>query len=342
MLMLLDALKIAIYRVSLSIVNIFLFRNVYSLCKMFMGGFYAFVLTVYVSSKIRRKIRERYAVVREKMAKERGQKMFKFDETSLQSIDLDQDLSTFQKFIDYVRKNSESDLFNCMFIASSESSLISLLTILGVEHLNSRYDLSLTMSIFYSVGVSFLLCFGSSFKYMQMLMAEWVIELETIFSNSQTKKEQGEGHSKLRKILLTHTNPFDKSVEYVGLWLSKYDSHRNANKVELKFLTPNYADYIQNLFNFYAKHHMKLEKLKENEENVELLQGERTNKIENYELYVPDYYNGGGHTKLFEKQAKEMGFTSQESWTEFRLFPGVNFNINVYLNTGKQKKQKTN
>lgn len=341
--MLFDALRIASIRVSKSIANILLFRNVYYLTRLLFGGFWGFIATVYLTGKIRRKIRQSYERVNERRARELGEKRFKFDETSLQSIDLDQDASVLSKFNEYVQKNSELDLFNCLFSVSSDSVLISLLTILGIEQLNSKYEISLVLSIFYVVTVSFLLCFGSSFKYTQMLIPEWLTDFKTMLADIQSaadkKKEHGDGHSRQKRILITHTNPFDKSVEYVGLWLSKYDSHRNASKVEIRFMTPNYTDYIDDVFSYYSKHHMTLEKVHETES--ELLPGEKHNKVEKYDLYVQDYYNGGGMSKLFEKRAKDLGFTSEESWTEFRLFPGVNFDITVFQNTGKQKKKKS-
>lgn len=330
-----DALKIAIVKVVETIINITIFRNIYSFIQIWLGGFYGFVLTIFVSGKVRSFIYKNYARIKERVAQKSKKPYFKFNVNSIKSIDLNrEDATVIKEFHSYAKNNSHSDLFYCIFSSSSQSAMISFLTFMAVEYLHQKFEMSIGMAIFYSVSVSFILCFGSSFKYAKILIAEWLDELDAIVVDAESRKEMI--YTKSTKILLTHKNESDNRVEFIGLWISKFDSHRNSFKVEVKFIKANYLDFMKEILDYYAKHHMSLEK-KSTEENNN---GTESNRVEKYELHVPDYYNVGT-SKLFEKGLKEKGFKSQESWAEFKLFPGVNFNINVYKNIGT-KKQKTN
>lgn len=346
MLILVDALKIALVKIAESVVNIFIFRNCLSIAKSIVGGFWAFLLAIFISGRVRRFVYSKWDVVSRAFARESGRHIFKFDATSLESIDLNSggkhEQATLEEFRAYVKKNSESDLFNCIFTATSQSSIILLLTVIGIEHLNNNLETSSLEAMLYCIIISFLLCFGSSFKYTQLVIADWLREFDAMLDDPTPP-----GHSKLNKILVTHKNPLDHKVEFVGLWLSKFDAKRNSTRVELRFLAPDFTDNVKDILDFYAKHHMHLAKTSSDETDASssdllAVAAEKKQPVERYELVIQDYYNGDAASKVFEKEAKAKGFESKESWTEYRSFACVNFNISIFHNTEHKKKHKIN
>lgn len=318
--MLVDAGKIAVNKVIESFINILIFRNVSSWTRQWLSGFWAFVATIFIANKIKNTGINIYHKLEKYLFPEREKKKFKFDLAKVESAELG--AQNIDKFNDYLNKNALSDLFNHIFESSSRSALISLLALLSIESMVSKYQMDFLSSMVWSVFVSFIVCFGSSLKYSNILIKEWLDDFELLLKKKKGKN--AEAGSKSSALLLTY-NIKDK-IEYIGLWSSKYDSHEHKYKVEIKFMNPFYTPYIAQIFDYYMKNHMKIH---ENPSRENPPTPSASSKNEKYDLVLPDYYN---NDRSLEKDIKNKGFGCKTTWTEFRLVPLSDFSIKVYQN----------
>ena len=114
MIFLIDAIKISIERILVSFLNILLFRNTYGLCKEWLNGTIAFILTIYLMGKARSIIFEILIKLKHKLWPKRIE-IDSFSNENLKSIDFDsEDLNegqTKERFTQYVEKSGRNNLF---------------------------------------------------------------------------------------------------------------------------------------------------------------------------------------------------------------------------------------
>ncbi|RNA02920.1 hypothetical protein BpHYR1_020801 [Brachionus plicatilis] len=320
MIMITDALKIAIQKVFLSIVNIFVFRNVFSLTKQWLNGFIAFIATIFISNKIRSKGYEVYRKIKFKIFPEWEKFEIKFDKTKIDSISLinnQNNIELIECFIKTEKKCFQNDLFSYIFGSASQSAILNLIIIISIEYLNSKYFENIILSLVSCVGVAFVLCFGASFKYSSILSDEWSDLLQKL----ESEDIQNASH-KSKKILIVYNREIgeEKKKEVVGLWWCQYDSHTKSIKVQLKFLSASYSDFLTEIVNHFVTEYVDGPTNEEAEESSLLTNNDHVQgfKNEKFEFLVPDYYD---HGLVFSNALRKLGFKKQESWKEFKLFP---------------------
>lgn len=339
MLFLVDALKIATEKVIQSIINIFIFRNVYSTTQIWLSGFYAFIATLYITSKIKSYGFKLFKRVKYSLVPDLEKYELKFDKSCLESINLNDDLANRQDLINDFSKNckqnSQNDLFSYIFGSSSQSSLLNLIVIIAIEYLNSNYFQNILLSTLCCVSLAFFICFGASFSYSSILSKEWSEALDELNSNT----DKSNSSLKSKKILFIYKRELNGATikDYACLWWSKYDAHSKTIKVELKFLSSLYLNNIEDLLDHFVSNHMSLHETVEEQTQASLLVNDNK-KIEKYCVSVPDYYDLG---HVLSNRLKKMKFKSKDSWVEFRLFPLIDFKINVFDST-EFKKEKSN
>ena len=344
MLLLTSALKIATEKVLSTIYNIVVFRNVYSLIQIWLSGVYAFIAVVYITPRVKEVIATVFRrlksvfVPRIVLAEQRNA----FDRKYLRSVELDlrNEASLNDEtspFLERVRTQSQSDIFSYIFTCSSKSSLLNLFTIIAVEYLHSTYEYNVVYAIFCCVCVTFVICFGASFRYASILSDEWLEFLEN--EKTAAKKQHQSGKSK--NILLVYEKEEDTiphAKEFVCLWTCKYDSESRISTVELKFLSAKFSKNLKDLIEFYAEKHLVLEQpatvpptTTTTTENVSLLEEEHAIvvKAQNYKLILPEYYD---EDLALTKCAKSKGFKNDATWKEFNIFPLIDVKISTYSN----------
>jgi len=330
MVLLTEAFKIAFEKVLLSVFNIFLFRYAYSLTLLYLSGFYAFIATIYVSSKARSAFQSLFYKLKYKLAPD-SIDYDKFDLNQLRTVCLEDDSDEVKKtredFFKYIKSNSENDLFSQIFSSSSQSSIISLVTIISVEYIHKNYEFTQIEAIFYCISVAFIVCFGASLRYTHILNKEWLEFLNTVENQKTTKNTN---------ILFVYDRLIansSKRTEFVCLWtIGKVDN--NLKDVNLRFLASNHAANIQHLVNHFTKTFLVHQ---EQAANEELFNGSdmlsptlKTSKNEKYDLLIPDYYAVG---LVFSNTIRSFQFKVKESWKESYAFPLVYFKVNKYSNS---------
>jgi hypothetical protein len=112
MIFIIDAIKISTERILISFLNIILFRNTYALCKQWLNGTLAFLLTIYLIGKARTFIFESLIKLKHKIWPNRIE-IDSFSSDNLKSIELDDPNNEEIKknFLQYVEKNGRNDLF---------------------------------------------------------------------------------------------------------------------------------------------------------------------------------------------------------------------------------------
>lgn len=337
MILLTEAFKIAFEKVLLSVFNIFLFRYAYSLTLLYLSGFYAFIATIYLSSKVRLVLQSLFYKLKYKLAPNSIEND-KFDINQLRTVDLEDDSDETKKirdeFFKYIKSNSENHIFSHIFSSSSQSSIISLVTIISVEYIHKNYEFTQIEAIFYCISVAFVICFGASLRYTHILNKEW---LELL--NSLEKKDQKNGTHKMTHILCvydrlitTPSSDISKRTEFVCLWtIGKVD--QNLKDVNLRFLSSNHAINLKELVNHFVKTFL-IHQEQQNEESQNnsgiLPQTLKTTRNDNYDLLIPDYYDVG---LVFSNTIRSFQFKVKETWKEFYVFPLVNFKVNKYSNS---------
>lgn len=338
--MITDALKIAIQKVFISIINIFIFRHVFSITKQWLSGFFAFIATIFISNKIRTKGYEILRTIKFKAFPEWEKFEIKFDKAKIDSISLINNSTNkeiIENFIKTEKKTFQNDLFSYIFGSASQSTILNLIIIIAIEYLNSKYFENIIFSLISCVGVAFVLCFGASFKYSSILSEEWSNLLQKIETDEIQKASY-----KSKKILYIYNREIgsEKRKEIIGLWWCQYDSHTKSIKVQLKFLSASYSEFLNEIVNHFVTSNVNGSV---NEELDSTLltsnnQVQEEPKNEKYEFLVPDYYDNG---LKFTNALRKLGFKKQDSWKEFKLFPSVDFKISLF-NNSDFKKNKTN
>lgn len=186
MLLFTDAVKIATEKVIQSILNIFIFRNIYSATRIWLSGFYAFFLTIYISSKLRALGVKIFRQAKNLLFPDLKKYDIEFDKANLESINLaepnQEQVQLIDEFIKKNKENAQIDLFSCIFGSSSQSSLLNLFIFVAIEYLNDKYFENLLVSCLFCISIAFILCFGSSFRYSQIITQEWSDWLEELDS----------------------------------------------------------------------------------------------------------------------------------------------------------------
>ena len=349
------ALRIATEKVLSTIFNIVVFRNVYSLIQMWLSGIYAFIAVIYITPYVKGIFwlfysNFRSAFMPKKVAKE---KLHSFDKKFLKSTRLnfaeenDQILKLQSSFLDKMKIQSQIDLFSYIFMCSSKSALLNLVTIIGVEYVHSNYEYNIVYSIFYCVSITFVICFGASLRYSSILSQEWLD-----FLNTATSAKKITSSPKSEIILMTYEKE-DSELEFVCMWVCDHDSKKKCENVELKFLSSTFAKNLKDLIEFYATNHLVLKEKAidkaPSEEKSSLLDEQEPILIEKdeqiepkkYNLFLPDYYDD---ELVLSKFVKSIGFKGKESWKEFNIFPLIDVKVNAYTNVAdlKNDKKKTN
>ena len=323
MLLLTDALRIALGKVAQSIVNIFIFRYMFAVSKIFMQGFFGFIVTVFLMNKIKSFAIRFWTGVRRNMLIKQGreEEAAEFDAKHFSRLDMDAcnvpddcvNSTILTTLCQVINKNSQSDLFSYIFSSASQSSLLSLLVILSIEHLNSSLQYNLIYSILYCVSLAFILAFGSSLRYMNLIGS----------GGARSEKSSSSSPSLLisRKHLVMYKQDFVCQVE------SSANLAEREITIEFKNLSANYSSRIDSLVVYYIKTHVNID---EGQENVISI-------FDKCQVIVPDYYN---FNFVFTNGLKKCGMTKTESWTEFRLCPLVDFGVSVFRNIDSKKKNK--
>ncbi|CAF0706264.1 unnamed protein product [Brachionus calyciflorus] len=339
MLMLTDALKIAFQKVFLSIANIFLFRNIFTIIKYWLSGFYAFFVTIFITNKIRNWAFDLYTKVKFKLFPEWEKYEIKFDKSKIDSINLIENKDESEIIENFIKTNKETfqnDLFTYIFSSSSQSTVINLIAIIAIEYLNTNYFENIILSILTCVGVAFILCFGASFKYSSILTTEWSDIIQKISSSEIQKASH-----KSKKILFVYNRELDgrKFKDNVCLWWCNYDSHNKTVRVELKFLSAAYSNFVAEIIsNFILVHILGQQNEGDNESSL-LTSNNQTpstssNKNDKFDILVPDYYD---QSFVVTNALRKLGFKKQDSWKEFKLFPMVDFKISSFTNFDSKK-----
>jgi hypothetical protein len=311
-----DALKIALQKVSVSIYNIIVFRNIYSLVLSWLDGFFAFVVTVYIVGKVKTFAQNFYTDVRRKVFlinKQKNLKQngidFEFDPKKLTCQQIDE--TNEQTLL--ACKSPETDLFNFIFGAASQSSLLNLVVIISIEYFNTKFKLGLALSIFYVVGLAFLLCFISSFRYMSLV------------AKKSSTNECG-SRTNSRKYLIMYDG-----LDFVCFIRTTVDLNLPELSVELENFSAKYSNKIGEIVEFYAKNYCN--------EAGTLVQDEEHDRmvvVDRFKFTFPDYYDPNYE---LTNMLRKLGYKKERSWVEFRVLPLCNLNSNVFTNSQSLNKK---
>ncbi len=346
MLFVLGALKIACKQVIVTIVSIIIFQYANEFVKTnLLSGVPGFFLTIYLSNKIKGTV-FRYAAkfkkaMFSKKSKKRSSADGAIDLTKLEYIDLSEtpldDLGIKRaalatKIMDTMKADSQNQVFNYIFNASSHSSLFNLLTIIGVEYMRTNYDYSIAWAILYCVSFPFFICFGSSYAYASILSDEWQTaesqEKPNVVVSIPAASVVANETKCPKKVLVVYNE--DKSdapdlldpahCDYVCLWTTHFDTEIRQTKVELKFLSSRFEGDLREIINNYIFKYVSLS-------NAAQIATYSTPKIFNF--HVPDYYD---NELVFSRAIKEKGFKLVESWIEYTIFPLIHLKKHSYEN----------
>jgi hypothetical protein len=319
------ALYIALQKVCFSIYNIIIFRNIYSLVLFWLEGFYAFFLTVYIVGKIKAaasyfytNVRKRVFILNKEKYPDREHNEleveFKSEKLSCQLMDTS-DESPFTDLTLKLSKDHETDLFSFIFSAASQSTFLNLAVILAIEHVSTKLNFGLGLAMLYCLGLAFVLCFISSFKYMSLLLLD---EPETEKNCDKVKKH----------VIMYDTVDFVCVVEtkrVVGTPLPELS-------VEFKNVSAKYASHVGRVAEYYAK-----EWCKEGETYAE--EGKTLLVVDRFRFVFPDYYD---LNYQLSNALRASGYSKLESWTEFRILPLCELGVNVFANFKSQKLKNKN
>ena len=264
--LIIKALKAATSKVITTIINIILFRYLYSFVQIFLSGFWAFLAVVYISPYFKAIFFSLFNKIKAQILPKSAEFVSVFDKQKLDSVELNNDTNeaSISQIKDLFKKSMKSqtqnDIFNYIFTSSLHSSFLSLFTILAVEYIHTKYEYSLAESILYCVGVCFVVCFGSSMRYSLILSKEWLEFLDEALND---KKKSNNLSSKTKNTLIVYNkikNPTEEPInDFVCLWVSKYDSESKRTSIELKFLSSNYADNFTEIIEYYISKHMSIQ-----------------------------------------------------------------------------------
>jgi hypothetical protein len=326
MLFIIEALKISMKRVSMTCISILVFQYMnYYIKAYILTGVSGFFLTIYLSSKVKTSFYGHVRKIKQAILPSHSSSSCSiFDIGNVEFYDLSKD-DVDTDLLNSMKDDCLNQLFSFIFNSASQSSLLSLFSIIGIEYLRSKFELSLLMSMFYCVGISFLICFGSSLSYSLHLANEWIEDLKAVkVKNSSIVPRQ------LLLVYNKKTNSVQKK-EYICLWTSSNDTMINEIKIELKYLSSNFANNLTEIINIYTLNYLALSP----DGPVNPIEVP-TAKV--YNFLITDYYND---EFKFSKALKVKGFRQLDAWNEFSIFPSVHLNKYSYKNIIKSSK-KTN
>lgn len=181
MVFLFNALTISFKRVLSTLWNIILFRYVYEFVRSrIFTGVVGFIIAMYISDYIRKFLYRQYAALKKRAFANSKQVEAVFDPKYLDSLVLDyeqfEDTSEDETLNDKLNKFKEvtlikckNDLFAYIFTASTHSVLLSFLTMFSIEYVQSAYEYSVMQSILYCSVIPFIICFGSSYRFVNSI-----------------------------------------------------------------------------------------------------------------------------------------------------------------------------
>jgi hypothetical protein len=354
MLILTDAIKISIERVIQSILNIFIFQHVFSFTKLYLNGFIAFCVTLYLVAKLKAyAYKYVYVKLRNKAAKALKQEKFCIEEeemlfidSELQILDLNLGSSSLEQIIfntinSMIEKNFHKDLFNFIFSSASQSSLLNLVVIILIEYLANKFEINFFLSMLYCLSFAFVLCFVSSLNYASILSDEWLNEnnkQQPQFSDEKQAEEEENDFMKNMSFLTRDGRVLKKEIimykgEIISLLELKFDLSKQEICIEFRFIAAKYANRVGNL----VKHVIANDVHKDESETSSGLIDSSSFK-NSFSFVVPDYYNINNE---FTKALKRSGFSQTEKWTEFRLIPLIDFKKSLFTNNPNKNSTKT-
>ena len=314
MLFVFDALKLSSKKVFLSILNIIVFRFIYDLISQWiMTGTGGLFLTIYVTNQVRGIMNNFYKSFKRSYYLKKNKPYEEFDKKNLSSFETKLSGSTIKELD--LDKKCQKDLFSYIFNAGSNSSLINLVTIIGIEYIHNKYELSTPISILYCVSIAFVVIFGSSLRYSSVISKESLEFFET-------------KNDLVDLINIYYTDSLENK-ELVCIWKSILDPKTTKRRLEIKFLSIKYATNLSDIIEYFSKNHMKLSS---SETSIE---GD-TQEVEYYSVVIPDYYDIG---LVFSNKIKSLGFKKLSSWTEFIMFPTLHLKLSTYANLSKQEEK---
>jgi hypothetical protein len=182
MVFLVNALAISFKRIIFSLFNIIIFRYVYEFIRTrLITGVMGFLLSMYACDYIRKFFNSQYTALKKRSAARTSTSTFhEFTSKNLESLVLDYD--QFETLTDLDNNNKhqlktkldtfkantklkcKNDLFDFIFNAATHSFLLSFATMIAIEYVQNKYELSVIQSILYCVTLPFIICFGSSYR----------------------------------------------------------------------------------------------------------------------------------------------------------------------------------
>lgn len=308
-LMLLNALRIALSKVVISVVNIFIFRNIYGIAGKHVHGFYAFIITVFLVGKIKTYWSRLIESVFTKV---------KFDPTRFSRLDV---TDPPRDFYHKATASFHTDLFSYIFGSASQSSVINLFVIIAIEQLCSSYGFSIYKSMLYCVGVAFFILFGSSWSYMSLLYEDWNKYVEKLDAGDVTNRK----HAVLY------------GQDLVCLVDSNLNMQNKEISIEFKYLSAKYVNHVSDLVDYYVKNHVNLPKEENTDMDAAQPQVMAFGFIENYSFIVPDYFD---QNFSMSSTLRKYKFRRTEGWTEYNMFVWVGMEKSIYKNRSDKKKKQ--
>ena len=327
MVFLVKALIIALKRVILTLFNIVLFRYLLDFIQKWISeGAFGFIITIYLSDKIKKAIYQRYLEA-QKAAAKKASPNTEYNINRFSILHLTVDLSECNlspNFLSNAELSSRDDLFNYIFNAATNSSLLNFLTIIGIEFLCNTYKINIVQAILYCVSITFVICFGSSYRYASVISTEWQQD-NKMFDREENCKKIIFFYDRHGRVNSQIDTRFDDNKEFVCMWLIRFDSASNISTVYLKYLAWNHSSNLSDIINLFIEIYTK--KMADQESDS------------TWQICAPDYYDQG---LLFTNSAKQRNLKSVNSHTEFNLFPGVHFRVNIFENHLKSQIKKEN
>lgn len=297
-----------------------------------MAGFF---LTIYLVNNIHKFLFNLTVSIKKSLIRPKPNEINSFDINKVSSSELDyKDLKRIAHEFD-LEHRCQRDLFSFIFNSGANSAFLTVSTMILIEYIHNKYELSIPESIFYCVSVAVIIIFGASYRYSQVVAKECLELLDS--------RRVSDWH------VLYHSNSEKTKKDLVCIWTCFFEKEKNEKKIECKFISSKYSANLNNIIEFYASKHMKLETtpLPQPADNKEENKDDTTKKLdttedkeqvvekENYNLLWPDYYDIG---LVSSNKIKAIGFKLAATWNEFNLFPGIKFKMNSFSNQNLNKK----
>ena len=321
------ALIVSIKRVILTLFNIVLFRYLLDFIqKCISEGALGFLITIYLSDKIKKAIYQKYQEVQKAAAKKASPNSeYNINRFSILQLTVDfSECNLSPDFLSNAESSGHDDLFNYIFNSSTNSSLLNFLTIIGIEFLSNTYKINIFRAILYCVSMTFVICFGSSYRYASLISNEWKQDTKMFDREENCKKiiffydRHGRANSEI-------DSRFDDNKEFVCMWLIRFDPVSKISTVYLKYLSWNHSSNLSDIIHLFIE--VYTNKMADQERDS------------TWQMRAPDYYDQG---LVFTSTTKQRQLKSVDSHIEFTLFPGVHFRVNIFENHLKSQIKKEN